>query len=161
MVARSMLELLEVAAIDVAPDGVTQNRVSHVQYTPDEAWPFGNPTERPMIPFPNEEAYPVGDVSFVRQLFHEILRLSPHAIARLELSVESLCMDFAPFVSDNAREVNRIQEQQRFEMIHQGGDQKIISAWSGQIAKQRKDRMGARVFRVAFEPACLQRIGIR
>jgi hypothetical protein len=119
---KSMLELLGVAAIDVTPDRATQNRVSHVQYTPDEAWPFGNPRERPRIAFPDEEVYPVGDdVAFVRQLFHEILRPSPHTIAHLELSVGSLCMDSAPFVSDNAREVNRIQEQQRLEMIHQGG----------------------------------------
>jgi predicted Zn-dependent protease len=101
------------------------------------------------------------NVAFVCQLFHEILRLSPRAITHFELSVESLCMDLAPFVSDNAREVNRIQEQQRLQMIHQGEDQKIISAWSGQIAQQRKDRMGAQVFRVDFEAACLQRIGIR
>jgi hypothetical protein len=71
-----------------------------------------------MIPFSEEEEDPVDDnVPFVHRLFHEILRLSLHAIAHLEMSVESVCMDFALFVSDNATEVSRIREQQLPEMI--------------------------------------------
>jgi hypothetical protein len=76
-----MFELPEVAVLDMAPDGATQGRVPHVQYSSDDAWPFGNPTAGPMIPLSEEEAYPVDDnVAFVCRLFHEMLRLGPHAI---------------------------------------------------------------------------------
>jgi hypothetical protein len=90
-----------------------------------------------------------------------MLCLSPHAVAHLEMTVESLCMDFAAFVSANVTEVNRIQKQQLLEMIQRGEDQKIIDACSAQIAKKKTDRLGARVFKVAFEAGCLQRIWIR
>jgi hypothetical protein len=113
-----MFELPEVAVIDVAPDGATQSPVSHGQYSSDEPWLFRNPTERPMIPFSEGEARPVDDnIPLVRRLFHEILSLSPHAIKHLEISVESLCMDFALFVSENTTEVTRIREQQLLEII--------------------------------------------
>jgi hypothetical protein len=118
MAARLMFELPEVAVIDVAPDGATQSPISHVQYSQDEPWLFRNPTERPMIPFSEGEACPVDDnIPFVRQLFHEILCLSPHEIKHFEISVESLCIDFALFVSENATEGTRIRRQQLLEMI--------------------------------------------
>jgi hypothetical protein len=72
-----------------------------------------------------------------------MLRLSAHAIDHLEMSVESLCVDFALFISDNATEINRIQEQQLLEVIQPGEDQKIISACNTQIVKQRNDGLGA------------------
>jgi hypothetical protein len=76
-----------------------------------------------MIPFSEEETYPVDDnVAFVRRLFHEMFRLSPHAVEPLEMSVESLGMDFTLFVSDNAAEVNCIQGQQLLEIIQPGED---------------------------------------
>jgi hypothetical protein len=113
-----MFEPPEVAVIDVALDGATQSPVSHVQYSSDEPWLFRNPTECPMIPFFEGRAcYVDDDIPFVRWLFHEIWCLSPHAIKHLEISVESLCMDFALFVSENATEVTRIREQQPLEMI--------------------------------------------
>jgi hypothetical protein len=43
----------------------------------------------------------------------------------------------------------------QFDMIQQGEDQKITSAWSAHIAKQSKDGLGAQMFRVPFEAACL------
>jgi hypothetical protein len=124
-----MFELSEVAIIGVALDGATQSRVSHVQYTSDEPWLFRNPIERPMIPFSGEDAYPVDDnVAFVRRLFHEIFCPSHHAIKHLEMSVESLCIDFALFVSDNTTEVICIKKRQLLEMVQRGEDQKIVSA---------------------------------
>jgi hypothetical protein len=148
--------------IDVASDGATQSRISHVQYTSDVAWLFGNTTERCMIPFSEEEARPVDDsVTFAHPLFYEMLRPNRHAIWHVEMFAESLCMDLALFVSDNATEVNRIQEQPLIEMIQRGADQEIISAWSAQIAKQRKDGLSTQLSGVAFEDACSQRTGIR
>jgi hypothetical protein len=57
-----------------------------------------------------------------------MLRLSLHAVERLEISVESLCTDFALIISDNATEVNRIEEQQFLEMMQRAEDQKIMRA---------------------------------
>jgi hypothetical protein len=36
-----------------------------------------------------------------------------------------------------------MKQQQFLEMIQRGEDQKITSAWSAQMAKQRKDGLGA------------------
>jgi hypothetical protein len=89
-----------------------------------------------------------------------MLRLSPHAVERLEISVESLCMDCALFISDNATEINSVQEQEMLEMMQGREDQKITSARNADIAKHRQNPPGARVFRVEFEVLSLQRIGI-
>jgi hypothetical protein len=74
-----------------------------------------------------------------------MLRLSPHALERIEISIESLYTAFALFVRDRATAVNGIKEQRLLhDMMQRGEDQKILSAWSAQIAKQRKDWLGAR-----------------
>jgi hypothetical protein len=68
-------------------------------------------------------------------------------------------MDFASFASDNAAR-SIASESSNCWMIQPGKDQKVISALTAQMAKQKKDGLGARVFRVAFESCCLQRIEI-
>jgi hypothetical protein len=76
-----------------------------------------------MIPFSEEEARPVDEsVTFVHPLFYEMLHQNRHAIGHVEMFAESLCMNFALFVSDNATEVNLIQEQQLLDMIQRGSD---------------------------------------
>jgi hypothetical protein len=41
-------------------------------------------------------------------------------------------------------------------MMQPGENERIVYAWNPELTKQRKERLGARVYRVAFETASFQ-----